>query len=125
MDNYVDMDFIRNRIFELRISQNLSERKLSLNLGYNPSYIKDISTGKTKSSIDGLLNICDYFKITPSEFFDTDIKNPIYMHEICSELNNKLNNNDIENLLKILKVLKSHHLRTFFDFLKQYIKQYK
>lgn len=125
MSDYIDMDFIRNRISSLRVSANLSERKLSLDLGYNPSYIKEISSGRSKPSVEALLNICDYFKITPYEFFNTDLKNPIYMHELFYELNKKLSNNDIENLLKILRVLKPHHLRAFIDFLNQYLNQYK
>ena len=38
-------DFIRNRITELRISKNISEHKMSLDLDKSGSYIRGITSG--------------------------------------------------------------------------------
>ena len=69
-------EFIRNRITELRLRKGISEYKLSLDLGQNRSYIQAISSGRALPSMRQFLNICDYFEITPLEFFDTSENNP-------------------------------------------------
>ena len=72
----MDEEFIRNRITELRLRKGISKYKLSLDLGQNRSYIQAISSGRALPSMRQFLNICDYFEITPLEFFDTSENNP-------------------------------------------------
>ena len=43
--------FIRERITELRIQKNISEYKMSLDLGHSKSYIQSISSGKALPSM--------------------------------------------------------------------------
>lgn len=62
--------FVQERITELRIARNISEYKLSKDLGHSKGYIQSISSGKSFPSIIALYEICDYFDITPKEFFD-------------------------------------------------------
>lgn len=62
--------FVQERITELRLARDVSEYKLSKDLGYSKGYIQSISSGKTFPSITALYEICDYFDITPREFFD-------------------------------------------------------
>lgn len=63
--------FIRERITELRIQKNISEYKMSLDLGHSKSYIQSISSGKALPSMSEFLYICDYLEITPKEFSHT------------------------------------------------------
>lgn len=123
-DNFIDMEFIRGRILELRNTTTLSDRKLSLELGYNPSYIKEILAGRNKPTLEGVLNICDYFKITITEFFDKDNDNPVLMKEIYRELARISNNNLIE-LHSILKVLQPQDYNALVSLLKRYSKSEK
>lgn len=62
-------DFIRNRITELRISKNISEHKMSLDLDKSGSYIRGITSGAALPSLKELFNIIAYFNMTPAEFF--------------------------------------------------------
>lgn len=62
--------FVQERITELRLARDVSEYRLSKDLGFSKGYIQSISSGKTFPSIAALYEICDYFKITPREFFD-------------------------------------------------------
>jgi transcriptional regulator with XRE-family HTH domain len=120
MDNqYIDTNFVRQRISELRIAANISERKLSLDLGYNPSYIKEISAGRSKPSLDALFDICAYFNITPYEFFNDEIKSPVYIRKIYLELN-RLFKNDMAKAMELLTVLEPEHIDTLLDFLSKY-----
>ena len=64
----MDEQFIRNRITELRVLKNISERKMSLDLGHSASYIRNISSGRSLPSMEEFLYICDYLDITPMEF---------------------------------------------------------
>lgn len=62
--------FVQERITELRLARDVSEYKLSKDLGFSKGYIQSISSGKTFPSMTSFYEICDYFKITPKEFFD-------------------------------------------------------
>ena len=79
-------EFIRNRITELRMNTDISECRLSLKLGHGKSYIQSITSGKSNPSLTGLFEICAYFGLTPSEFFDPNMKNPSLMHHIVKNL---------------------------------------
>lgn len=100
----IDIDFIRNRILQLRNTSPLSDRKLSLALGYNPSFIKEILSGRNKPSLDSLINICDYFHISLFDFFNVDVHYPILYKEIYKELE-RLCGDDLHKLLAFLKIL--------------------
>lgn len=62
--------FVQDRITELRLARDISEYKLSQEIGHSKGYIQSISSGKTLPSVTALYQICDYFEITPREFFD-------------------------------------------------------
>ncbi|MGM9552480.1 MAG: helix-turn-helix domain-containing protein [Clostridia bacterium] len=74
--------FIRDRITQLRLKADISEYQLSYELGQNRGYIQAISSGKSMPSMAGFLNICDFFNITPLEFFDTSIEEPQLINDI-------------------------------------------
>lgn len=61
--------FIADRVTKLRMEKNLSEYELSYNLGHSKTYINQLTNGSFLPSIPELLNICEYFEISPSEFF--------------------------------------------------------
>ena len=72
----MDEEFIRNRITELRLKKGISEYQLSLELGQNRGYIQAISSGRALPSMKQFLNICEYFEITPLQFFDATENTP-------------------------------------------------
>ena len=51
------------------------------------------------------LYICEYFKITPQEFFDEGNEYPKLIQEILKE-SKKLNKESLESLLTIIKNMK-------------------
>lgn len=91
-----------NRLLQLLDQNNISARKLSLHLGYNENYINRIVNGKTYPNVIGFFEICDYFGITPKEFFDYDTKYPILLNENIKELN-KLSDNALQHHLEFMK----------------------
>lgn len=65
----MEEQFIRERLFKLREEKQVSERKMSLDLGHSTSYIRGITSGRSLPSMSEFLYICEYLGITPSEFF--------------------------------------------------------
>lgn len=61
--------FIVDRITQLRMEKGVSEYQLSYDLGRSRSYFNNISRGENLLSMSAFLELCDYFKISPAEFF--------------------------------------------------------
>lgn len=79
-------DFIRERITQLRLKKGVSEYQMSYDLGHSRSYIYNISSGKSLPPMAEFLQICDYFKITPAQFFQEDNGNPALLQTAISQL---------------------------------------
>ena len=97
--------FIRERITELRIQKNISEYKMSLDLGHSKSYIQSISSGKALPSMSKFLYICEYLDITPKEFFDVNDTETIKLHQLFISAR-ELNNEDLDVLSYLANHLK-------------------
>lgn len=96
--------FLRDRISKLRVQMDVSEYQMSLELGHSRSYIQNISSGKRLPSVDGLFEICDYFEITPAEFFDQGIEEPMLIKEAMGGLR-KLDHNDLAMVVGLINRL--------------------
>lgn len=102
-------DFIRKRITQLRLQKNVSEYKMSFDLGHSRSYIQSISSGRALPSLPEFLYICDYFGITPAEFFNVENVEIIKQKELNKETQ-KLTAEDIDLLISIAKRLSKNHI---------------
>lgn len=58
------------RLAELRTQKGVSARDMSLSIGQNPGYIRTIESGAAFPTMSNFFYICEYFNITPQEFFD-------------------------------------------------------
>ena len=97
----MDESYICRRITELRIGNNVSEYKMSLDLGHSKGYIQSISSGRAMPSMSEFLAICDYFEITPVEFFDGG-DNVIIQKELEKEIA-VMNSEDLELLTNLAR----------------------
>lgn len=79
-------EFVRERITQLRLQKGVSEYKMSYDLGHSRGYINNISSGKSMPSMVEFFSICEYFSITPVEFFDVDVKHPELLNQIVEGL---------------------------------------
>ena len=100
----IDDNFIRDRITELRMQKNVSEYKMSLDMGDSGSYINSIASGKALPSMGEFLYMCEYFGITPAEFFDEKIDAPIRIAGI-NEILRELDESDLDLILTTAKRL--------------------
>ena len=78
-------DFIA-RLTQLRLKHGVSARDMSLSLGQNSSYINNIENGKALPSMTVFFYICDYFQITPQDFFSFENPNPEKIRKIEKDL---------------------------------------
>ena len=64
--------FFCERLAQLRLEKGVSAREMSLSLGQSESYINRIENNQMLPSLTVFFYICDYFHITPKEFFEND-----------------------------------------------------
>ena len=105
-------EFVRNRITQLRINKGLSEYQLSYDLGHSRGYINNITSGKSLPSMSEFFSICDYFNITPIEFFDTKHSNPELLAKAIEEIHS-LDDDDMLLILTLIKRIKKGNSSTF------------
>lgn len=94
-------DFVKERITQLRIKKGVSEYQMSYDLGHSRGYIYNISSGKALPLLKEFFAICDYFEITPQQFFDTSTQNPELIQKAVDGMK-KLNEDDLLMLLGII-----------------------
>lgn len=96
--------FVRDRITQLRIAKGVSEYQMSYDLGHSGGYINNISSGKSMPSMIEFFAICDYFEITPQDFFDTKHDHPEIIAPIIKEIES-LADDDISILQPLVRRL--------------------
>lgn len=102
----LDADFIRERITQLRLEKGVSEYQMSYDLGHSRGYIYNISSGKALPPMKEFLAICDYFGITPQQFFDESTDSPQLIQRAAEGMQ-QLDDNDLIMLIGLIDRLKS------------------
>lgn len=74
------------RLYTLRQQHNVSAREMSLSLGHNSSYINRIESNKNYPSLREFFSICEYLKISPSDFLDFTNEYPHQLYYLIENL---------------------------------------
>lgn len=90
---------VRERITQLRLQKGVSEYQMSYDLGHSRSYVNNISSGKALPSMAEFFAICEYFDITPIDFFQQEKENPKFLNEAYTALT-QLSQEDLELTMK-------------------------
>lgn len=99
----MDEKYIRDRITYLRMKKGVSEYQMSLDLGHSKSYIQSISHGRALPSMSEFLYMCEYFGITPKEFFaDDETATPLLVKEIMESIKG-FSDDDLDLVLSVIK----------------------
>lgn len=98
------IEWFYKRLTELRIQKGVSARDMSLSLGQSESYINKIENRRTLPSLTGFIYICEFFGLTPEEFFNQNAASPAKTKELMRELE-KLTPTQTEHILQIVKDL--------------------
>ena len=97
--------FVRNRIVELRMQKDVSEYEMSMQLGHNKNYVQLICNGKSLPSMAAFFDICDYFNITPMQFFDEAEQYPELVRTAFEEMKD-FDEDDLLFLITVFRRLK-------------------
>ncbi len=100
----MDQQFIRDRISILRTKKNISEYRMSTDLGHSKSYIQSISSGRSMPSMSEFLYICEYLGVTPKEFFDDSINEPQLVQKLY-ELTRNMSEDNLNVLISLAERL--------------------
>lgn len=99
-------EYVKDRITQLRLQKGVSEYQMSYDLGHSRGYVYNISSGKALPPLKEFFAICDYFEITPSQFFDDCTKYPELIQKAILGLQ-KLDEADLLMVLGIInRILK-------------------
>ena len=90
--------FVRERITQLRLRKGVSEYKMSYELGHSRGYVHNISSGKATPPMKEFFAICEYFELTPQQFFDEGTQNP----ELIQKAVNGMKQLDEKDILMLL-----------------------
>ena len=102
----MDEQFIRDRISSLRQAKQISERKMSLDLGHSTSYIRSITSGRALPSMSEFLYICEYLGVTPMEFFNEERKTTLTQQEAIEHIYS-MSDEDIRLLIGFIERMKA------------------
>ncbi len=97
-------EFVRDRITQLRLKKNVSEYQMSYDLGHSRGYVYNISSGKALPPLKEFFAICEYFGITPKEFFDDGAANPELTKKAIESIA-KLDDEDMFIVLELVRRL--------------------
>lgn len=97
----MEKNYIKNRVYYIRMAHKISARNLSLELGMSTEYINQLESGRLVPSLDFLINFCEYFGMTLGEFFDEGTAYPLETKKIVEELN-KMTSEEIDLIYNLL-----------------------
>ena len=102
---FVERDNFARRLASLREAKGVSAREMSLSMGQSPNYINGLENQKNFPSMKHFFDICEYLEITPGQFFDFQVDNPLKITELI-EVSKGLNTDNINMLINIAKQFK-------------------
>lgn len=94
-----------NRLTQLRIQKGVSARDMSLSIGQSETYINKIENGAALPSMSAFFYICEYFGLTPAEFFDDGVEHPESLQRVIEGLKG-LNGEQLSHIHSIIGDIK-------------------
>ena len=94
-------EFVRDRITQLRLKKGVSEYQMSYDLGHSRGYVYNISSGKALPPLKEFFAICDYFDLTPAQFFNEDTQHPELIQKAIAGME-QMDESDLLMLLGII-----------------------
>lgn len=98
-------DFFCKRLTQLRQEKGVSARDMSLSLGQSESYINRIENRQMLPSMTVFFYICEYFHMSPKEFFNDGLENSLNSLELLHNLQS-ISEEERMHIAAIVKALK-------------------
>lgn len=102
----MDIEYVRQKITELRIKRNISEYQLSYDVGHSKNYVHNIVTGYSQPSVKELLYLIEALGVAPRDFFDeaVEFSNPYLSKKIMEGIKG-MSDENLEAVLLIVERL--------------------
>lgn len=97
-----DEEKFAERLTQLRLAKGVSARDMSLSIGQSEGYINKIENGNSLPSMMCFFYICEYFDITPEQFFSYETEDP----KLCKELLTNIERLSPRQACHILEVIR-------------------
>ncbi len=78
--------FVAERVSQLRAAKGVSANDMSLSIGQSRNYIRHLEKREIVPSLQVLFFICDYFKISPQEFFEQGNRHPDRLNNFIADV---------------------------------------
>lgn len=78
----MDKKAFAERVAYFRLKKGVSAREMSQILDLSDGYVNNIENAVNYPSMKSFFLICDFFEITPKEFFDTECVDPQSTNEL-------------------------------------------
>ncbi len=105
-------NFFADRLRFLRNERNISAREMSLALGQNESYINKIETGQRSVSMSAFFNICDFLKVSATDFFNENIKTTDFNSDVFLSTYKQLPQTYAKHIFSVMQDLLQTRIET-------------
>lgn len=102
MDDERNLQDFAKRLYELRQRKGPSARDMSLSLGFAPNYMHGLESAKNYPAMKAFFYICDFFGVSPMQFFDYEDENPELTDKLYREIR-KLDASSKEYVLTLIE----------------------
>lgn len=113
-------NFIMDRITELRLKRNVSERQMSRDLGHSPTYLSNLAANKGLPSLKVIVECCNYFGISVSDFFRDDAKKEPSADYLADRVKELFDQEDLVVLVKLLNAMDQASAKAVIGILRNY-----
>lgn len=93
-----------DRLAMIRSKAGKSARELSAGINKAYSYINNIELGKSYPTMSVFFEICDYLRISPKDFFDYDLPDPVLLNQLTATAHS-LNSDQLRTLLTLSEMI--------------------
>lgn len=107
----MDIEYVRQRITELRVKRNISEYQLSYDVGHSKNYVHNIVSGYSQPSVKELLYLIEALGVAPRDFFDEagEFDNPYLAKKVMDGIK-KMSDENLEAVLLMIERLNAQSL---------------
>ena len=98
-------EFFFQRLGKLRTQKGVSAMKMSKSVGQEGSYIGKVENKAFLPSMSTFFYICEYFNISPKEFFETESQFPTTLNSLVEDLKN-FDEEELECIGSVVNIIK-------------------
>jgi len=93
-----------DRLAQLRMAKGESAREMSLSMGQSEGYVAQIERKHNLPSMTVFSYICEYFGITPKDFFDYEQENPELLQKLIVIMKT-FNQEELESVMSVVDII--------------------